>query len=202
MAQGYAGKICSKHPELNGHRIKGGHCPICNIERVKAWRLANPERSRLNNKLWTKANPEKNLASHKKYRDKVRDQELIKQRIRVKAWRQNPLNREKRLAQKERYYRKHYHDLKPKFLAASRRRQIGKTKATPKWANDFFIKEIYHLSALRTRMLGYRWNVDHIVPLKSPIVCGLHVDNNLQVIPEIMNLRKHNRHWPGMPVGG
>jgi 5-methylcytosine-specific restriction endonuclease McrA len=42
--------------------------------------------------------------------------------------------------------------------------------------------------------------VDHIVPLKSPLVCGLHVEHNLQVIPATQNRRKHNRVWPDMPA--
>lgn len=38
-----------------------------------------------------------------------------------------------------------------------------------------------------------------IVPLKSALVCGLHVEHNLQVIPKTENLKKFNSVWPGMP---
>ena len=86
-----------------------------------------------------------------------------------------------------------------KRAAAQNRRKSQQLRAVPKWANDFFIKEIYHLASLRTKMLGYKWHVDHIVPLRSPIVCGLHVENNLQVIPASKNISKHNRYWPEMP---
>lgn len=64
--------------------------------------------------------------------------------------------------------------------------------ACPSWANRFFMAEAYRLAALRTRMLGYRWVVDHIIPLRNPYVCGLHVETNLQVIPEVVNLKKSN----------
>ena len=70
-------------------------------------------------------------------------------------------------------------------------------RRSPKWANEFFIEEAYRLAAMRTKMLGYKWHVDHIVPLKSKLVCGLHVENNLRVIPAKDNLIKGNRSWPG-----
>ena len=53
----------------------------------------------------------------------------------------------------------------------------------------------------RTKAIGFQWHVDHIVPLQSPIVCGLHTIENLQVIPGALNLAKGNRMWPQMPRG-
>lgn len=63
------------------------------------------------------------------------------------------------------------------------------------WANKFFIKEAYHLASLRTKLTGMEWHVDHIIPLRNPLVCGLHVENNLQVIPAEVNHRKGNRFY-------
>ena len=66
-------------------------------------------------------------------------------------------------------------------------------QARVKWANKFFIEEIYRLAALRTKTTGIQWHVDHIIPLRNPLVCGLHVENNLQVIPAKVNQLKGNK---------
>lgn len=75
------------------------------------------------------------------------------------------------------------------------RRRAAELRATPSWANRFFIEEIYHLAVLRTQFLGVPHHVDHIVPLQSPKVCGLHVEHNLRVLAASVNRAKSNR-WP------
>lgn len=78
-------------------------------------------------------------------------------------------------------------------------RRVREARATPAWANSFFIEEAYALAKLRESVTGGRWHVDHIVPLKSDRVCGLHTDSNLRVIPAAENIRKRNLWWPDMP---
>lgn len=79
------------------------------------------------------------------------------------------------------------------------KRRAAKIQAMPKWANQFFIEEIYDLARLRTKYLGVPHEVDHIVPLQSDLVCGLHCEANLQVVPVSLNRRKNNKWWPDMP---
>lgn len=81
-----------------------------------------------------------------------------------------------------------------KFRAKTTKRRAKKLNATPVWADQVLIDEIYNLAHMRTVSTGFMWHVDHIVPLQSKLVCGLHVEHNLQVIPGATNLRKGNRH--------
>lgn len=80
-----------------------------------------------------------------------------------------------------------------KVNALTAKRRAKKHNATPTWANSFFIRESYSLAKLRTKTTGIKWEVDHIIPLVSPVVCGLHVEHNLQVIPASANRIKGNK---------
>lgn len=76
-------------------------------------------------------------------------------------------------------------------------RRAAKLQRTPKWLteDDFWmIEQAYELAALRTKMLGFSWHVDHVIPLKGKKVSGLHVPTNLQVIPGLENIKKHNKY--------
>lgn len=88
---------------------------------------------------------------------------------------------------------------RPKENAKLARYRAKQKQATPKWASKFIIGEAYELADLRTKALGFKWEVDHIVPLQSRIVCGLHCEANLQVIPAAKNKSKGNHYWPDMP---
>ena len=80
-------------------------------------------------------------------------------------------------------------------LKAKRRSDI--LMRTPKWLTKdefWLIQQAYNLAQLRTKMTGVAWQVDHVIPLRGKRVSGLHVPTNLQVIPEIVNLKKGNRY--------
>ena len=66
-------------------------------------------------------------------------------------------------------------------------------KAVPKWADLDVIRKIYEIA----NELGK--HVDHIVPVKSALVCGLHCEDNLQFLTQKENSSKSNRWWPDMP---
>ncbi len=83
--------------------------------------------------------------------------------------------------------------------AAHARRKAAKLKATPAWADPSAIAEVYEEARSLTEATGVEHHVDHIVPLKSKLVSGLHVEFNLQPLPKPENLKKSNRVWPDMP---
>lgn len=86
-----------------------------------------------------------------------------------------------------------------KYAAKKARRRAAKLQATPTWADQAKINKLYSAAKLWNMCTGFPHHVDHVVPLKSKRVCGLHCEFNLQVLTEAENKRKGNRHWPGMP---
>ena len=79
-------------------------------------------------------------------------------------------------------------------LVAARKKIIK--QRTPAWLtidDKWLIKEIYEFAALRTKLFGFSWHVDHIIPLQGKTVSGLHVPNNLRVIPAVENIKKKNK---------
>lgn len=86
-----------------------------------------------------------------------------------------------------------------------RDRELGKYRAlwaksintrklrVPLWANDAASAAVYKLAAALERATGNLYDVDHIVPLKGRLVCGLHVVENLRAVPRSINRVKHNR---------
>lgn len=85
----------------------------------------------------------------------------------------------------------------------SAKRRVRKMNCTPKWIDtdyeSLFMIEIHSLAVLREVRSGFKWHVDHVIPLTSDTVCGLHCSDNLQLIPAAENLAKGNYYWPDMP---
>lgn len=95
---------------------------------------------------------------------------------------------------------KKYKRLSPeKEAASSAKRRSALLKAIPKWANLEAIEAIYREANRIEKLTGMEYHVDHIVPLQSKIVSGLHCESNLRVLPATKNISKSNRHWPDMP---
>ena len=63
---------------------------------------------------------------------------------------------------------------------------------TPSWADQDQIVMWYEVANVLSRG-GVKFHVDHVLPLRGKNVCGLHLQDNMQVLPWHSNLKKGNR---------
>jgi len=83
-----------------------------------------------------------------------------------------------------------------KLTAKARAYVLSREKRTPPWLTDddfWLMEQAYDLAVLRTKLFGFQWHVDHIIPLHGRLVSGLHVPHNLQVLPAATNRSKSNK---------
>ena len=158
--------------------------------RVKAWRAANPDKVVEQNRRYAKKNVDKVRA--KALHSRHKNLNVVRERDRSNAKKYREAHKDKVVVGKKRYAQEN----KGKINAAVAKRKSAKLLRTPKWLTEddiWLIKEAYDLAALRTKMFGFSWHVDHVVPLQGKSVSGLHVPTNLRVIPGVENIRKGNR---------
>lgn len=182
MADAIFTQCCSlckiEQPLSNFHRRESGRyrkdCKQCHAQRMKEVYQRSRERYIKAAGDYKKRNAQKTLEANRAWRAANRDRDSE-----VKAeWRKrNP----------------------HMVVAAVQRRNASKLKATPAWASEEAIRLIYLEAQRRTAETGIKWQVDHIVPLRSDFVCGLHCEVNLRVITAEENNLKRNAWWPDMP---
>lgn len=150
----------------------GYKCKACAVSDARAWRESNRERHRAYSRQWQVENKEKANQRARDWRaiNKERRDEICR------AW--SSRNQDKRTE-----------------AVARRRAKL----VTPPWADKKAISAFYREAKRLERETGVKYHVDHIVPLNSELVCGLHVETNLQVIPASENVLKRNLRWPDMP---
>lgn len=149
----------------DGHR---NYCKACHAVRKERWRQENLDSHLEKQSLWQALNKDRVKAIKKKWRESNPEYSYTQGR----KWRQN--NPEKARAQ-----------------VNSRRHKLRVAK--PALADTGRIQDLYQLAATRTLETGEAWHVDHIIPLRGRLVSGLHVENNLRVVPAKVNLTKSNK---------
>lgn len=149
-------------------------CKLCTNERLRVWNENNPEKQILASKKYLDKNREACQVRCREYKLLNKDNMEVK----AKQWRSS--NR-------------------GWFTAATAQRNAIKKKATVSWSNQGAISTIYAKCARLSIWLGVPHQVDHIVPLQSNFVCGLHCEDNLRITTATENFRKGNRYWPDMP---
>ena len=183
----YAGKVCAKHPELQGERyVASFGCIACSLAAVKKNQAKNLDLVHARNKQYRMANAEKIKQWHHEWR--MANMEHDSQRKRT----YNLQNADRVKQRYKTYYDKNY----PRMLAKRNKQHADKLNRTPAWLTKddlWVIEEAYELAALRAKLFGFPWHVDHEIPLRGKKASGLHVPGNLRVIPGVENLRKGNR---------
>jgi hypothetical protein len=156
----------------------------------KAWYEANAEKKQAANAQWRAENPGKHAEKNRAWNEANREH-------------RNALARERDRHRNLELARSHH----AKWRAANKHQvrvnraayEATKLQATPAWGDAEKIAEFYFAADFLNMVTGEWHHVDHIVPLRSKRVCGLHAEHNMQVLTAKENLSKGNRRWPDMP---
>jgi hypothetical protein len=178
----------------DGHKSR---CKPCNCADTARWQRENKKKCAARYKEWAANNREKTRAAFKRWNEK--HQGLAYQRRIAKVGRETENARSRKWAaanrEKSRVWKAQWKKNNLDVVAAmSGKRRAAMRNAIPAWADFEAISKIYAECQSKP---GH--HVDHVVPLISKLVCGLHCEANLQVIPAVENYSKNNRKWPDMP---
>lgn len=191
----------------NAYKKSGlrSQCKKCDAANSAVTRAANPWAEKARTAAWAKANPERIKAAG------VARYAANSEKLNAgsKAW--YAANSEKSKAtsvmwakanpEKAKTYATRWR--KANLIwgrATSAMRRASRLQATPLWADEGFIGLWYKGAQVMAQLTGEAYSIDHIVPLKSESVCGLHAHTNMQILTQVENAQKGNRHWPGMPL--
>jgi hypothetical protein len=174
-------KDCDREVALGGFSPSKNHkdgllpvCKSCRNLKLRAAYSANPEKFLTRARRWSsepKNKPAQRVSRQRRY---AATKPLVAESAAV--WRN--ANLEKRRA----------------YNAA---RRAAKANATPSWLTaeeKQAIAQVFVRARTLEKRCGEPMHVDHILPLKSDWVCGLHVPWNLRVLPAAKNIAKGNKH--------
>jgi hypothetical protein len=160
-----------------------------NSKRTKLYRLRVGDEWRKKEKAYRDNRREKMRAYLKEYYAANRERLITKERARYERKRETILPKCREYAKNNR----------AKLNAIHSRRKAMQKQAIPSWADFDLIRSFYEKAKSLSKKTGVEYEVDHVVPIKSKIVCGLHCQQNLQILTADENNRKNNSRWPDMP---
>lgn len=136
----------------------------------RAWYHNNVTTAKARNAQWRAAHPEQAAASVTRWRVENPD--------RVRASKRADYVRNKSV-----------------YIARAVKYAADKDQRYPMWdreLTDFVTSEAGDLCKRMESLTGNKYEIDHDVPLRGDLVSGLHVWNNLRVLPRAVNRRKSN----------
>jgi len=184
-------RICTKcsqsKPETafarNGKNGLHTGCKRCACEAAKMWRASNPEAAKERDRLKHEKHRESNLIRMREYNVANAEKRGEIERARYEREKDN-------IKERVAKYRKDNPSL---IRAWNNGRRANEKRATPGWADYQGIAKFYSVATETSVATGEKHHVDHIIPLNGKLVCGLHVQHNLQVISATENLKKGHR---------
>lgn len=167
-------------------------------KKSRQYYLDNKERIKEKTKAYKEENSEYYDEYMKRYRE---DNKEYLAEYRKRRYEENKAeilesNKRSRMKKPEFYAeikRRHYDENKHQYVARASARRERERVATPAWADMDEISAFFELSDFATQESGEQYHVDHIIPLQGRKVCGLHVQDNLRVIPATENRAKSNK---------
>jgi hypothetical protein len=198
----YTGKPCV-FGHVSERLVSSKQCMICACEKANTYAKKNPELVAAKKKSYRLKNKDKVSAYKKEYRSRPEVKELERTAAR-KYWSEN---KEKKIQKDRRWKAANPEKYKAAVASAKRKKpgcstfysakhRVAKSQRVPMWFaefDEFVWKEAAQLAKSRKIATGITWQVDHMYPLRSKTVSGLHVWNNCQVIPEKLNQEKKNK---------
>lgn len=172
----YTGIPCKKHNHLSERLTSSGECIECKRLRERTTYSRDPS----GHQAYYVRNRDRKLAIQREADAKRKEEKLAYGR----AWRQDN-------QQRVRTYRSTNAGLYA-YHAACRRKRVK--QATPIWAELDDIKQLYIIANQLYLVQGVSYEVDHIIPLAHPLVCGLHCLANLCILTEADNRSKRNTY--------
>ena len=152
---------------------KASTCKVCQKTITAAWRENNPAASKAATSNWVKQNSDRYAEYMKEWRDANR---AARSQYSVDWAKTNPARKN----------------------AATAKRRAAEAGAAFGDAGE--IRMWYEVAEVLSRG-GVKFQVDHIVPLISKDVCGLHAPWNMTVLTQRQNASKGNRWWPEHQAG-